>query len=773
MDDIFALPFENRYVITSNTSLYIACLLPTGAKTLLKADNRFYRSELCFRNTLVTDRSNVIQYWSGHTELPEQVTILVLFRDPIDDLVFDAIKDLEHLGRYLVFAERNRCDLSLLQNDIAFDGPIENLKRQGIALWRENKILLTNICNYDFRKMHFNVDMGAPVAPAAPYNLQDAVKHNAFKKYFRRVQFAAVPQTVYEDFISQDTFNSIIYCLTELNMSETVRNLLKATLLSIKYCHAALKCPALASTIKTYQDVGIAMIYAMRIMYLEEKSTYTDTNWTSRFLIPLSQSEGLPTFGLFNYDNPYFLTVGFRHRVGQQLLIPALWTGQRGLYTPSEAQERLSKYTGNIFKNMKWTYTTKQNVKVRIALCGSAIPAIFIRNPLEAGGSIDYFQEYYPAAAAATANVKPKKVEQLSVASHPDDEDADDNEQSNRLFILEPDSDEEGGGINNNNNAPIGQPRRRWGMHRAMRRAEAKLPSKNDDEFGDLDDIQFDTEQTKQQQQEDDGDKFFTPQENFYNKFTDIDLAIETTDLEIFDEVCEMILKDIQTVNSNVYMKMIPTENKYKHRIYGLPRTIELFSVNSIPGVVSKFHVAAVRAFYSASSEPDNAEPELYMFPTFVTAAMTGVCHDLRWTSCNKDLRDIVLKYYQRGFAFFLNAEETQNIVRFINSSPPGKWPHLIEPANHGTWDHTIWRSKMLYFDYQSDFWNPSVSRLGIYYKLPSRFRCGITRPQMDQNSHRRYGGIDKKITTSKTRATRLLHIQGPESIDWSMKIYE
>lgn len=121
--------------------------------------------------------------------------------------------------------------------------------------------------------------------------------------------------------------------------------------------------------------------------------------------------------------------------------------------------------------------------------------------------------------------------------------------------------------------------------------------------------------------------------------FVDIDVMIETTSNEEFDRIASAHFEAILKANNGKYDLVLTrkeTENKYKWIISGGPRTIDMFSVNSIPGVISKFHLGCVRAWYDGSN--------VYGFPSFVIAAKIGINIDTRWVSCNKDLRDVILK---------------------------------------------------------------------------------------------------------------------------------
>jgi hypothetical protein len=165
----------------------------------------------------------------------------------------------------------------------------------------------------------------------------------------------------------------------------------------------------------------------------------------------------------------------------------------------------------------------------------------------------------------------------------------------------------------------------------------------------------------------------------------------------------------------NVQMNRVDTENKYKYVITGGNRTIDLFHVDNIESVVVKYHLPCVRAWYDGAT--------VHMFPSFITAAMTGINMDMRWTSNRKDLRDTVLKYFQRGFATLLCPEDKRSLLQYINNGnaevKKHSWPkhgHIDEGSRYH-----MYRFKKLPIFAKcniSTLFNPSVSRIGIHQSL-------------------------------------------------------
>jgi hypothetical protein len=210
--------------------------------------------------------------------------------------------------------------------------------------------------------------------------------------------------------------------------------------------------------------------------------------------------------------------------------------------------------------------------------------------------------------------------------------------------------------------------------------------------------------------------------------YTDIDIMIETTDFEEFDKIVKehyeiikhnfAVNKRTKCIDSVLELVCIKTENKYKYRITGLPREIEFFTVNSIPGVISKFHLGCVRAYYTGN--------KVMIFPTFITAAYTGINIDMRWVSCNKNLRDILMKYYQRGFGFIVNQKEKTLLIDYLNKSE--MWPSPADEDKSGVrgrrWHFRRERPKSLLFNISKKIFCPSRYKCGVGYgiKQPTNY---------------------------------------------------
>lgn len=190
---------------------------------------------------------------------------------------------------------------------------------------------------------------------------------------------------------------------------------------------------------------------------------------------------------------------------------------------------------------------------------------------------------------------------------------------------------------------------------------------------------------------------------------SDVDLMVACA-LEDFDNVAKLHHEAIErAVGRELQLEYVKTENKHKYVIKGLRRDIDIFHVDDIPGVIVKYHLGCVRAWYDGST--------IWCFPSFITAAETGINMDIRWTSNRKDVRDIVLKYFQRGFGTLINPSDRVNLLQYISTS--NDWPQF-RPPQQGNWRINNYWAQPLYHDALKEMFNPSASRYGIHKYLNS-----------------------------------------------------
>ena len=102
-------------------------------------------------------------------------------------------------------------------------------------------------------------------------------------------------------------------------------------------------------------------------------------------------------------------------------------------------------------------------------------------------------------------------------------------------------------------------------------------------------------------------------------------------------------------------LKSIDINNKpNQHNL----RSIDIYSNNF--GNISRYHMPIVRAAYNGK--------EIYMYPSFVCAALSGYCCDYRWFSGKKNPLSIIIDKWLKGYNILLNGkEQLQLITYFLN----------------------------------------------------------------------------------------------------------
>lgn len=168
-------------------------------------------------------------------------------------------------------------------------------------------------------------------------------------------------------------------------------------------------------------------------------------------------------------------------------------------------------------------------------------------------------------------------------------------------------------------------------------------------------------------------------------KLSDIDIIVDFGDDQDFDQKVLEVFEVIQNnVNRNhkedparfpstqIKLLKITTPMSYKYYIVGpgLHKNIELFRIFVHPlGCVSRFHFPCVRGTYNGES--------IKMFPSMVSAAFTGTLLEYKWMSSAKNTKDLVCKYYTRGFTLILNASEHDSMLEHIQNEN-SRWGYLM-----------------------------------------------------------------------------------------------
>jgi hypothetical protein len=124
-----------------------------------------------------------------------------------------------------------------------------------------------------------------------------------------------------------------------------------------------------------------------------------------------------------------------------------------------------------------------------------------------------------------------------------------------------------------------------------------------------------------------------------------------------------------EIINTDMNIKI---NYKYKINCVHLNHTFELFQVNKgsdFFATVHSFHLPCVRAYY----DRDN----VYLTPSCITAHLTGMNIDFKYTASVKEPMDIINKYRQRGFGTYLNNKEKKQYTHKTITN--NYWKTLLE----------------------------------------------------------------------------------------------
>jgi hypothetical protein len=178
-------------------------------------------------------------------------------------------------------------------------------------------------------------------------------------------------------------------------------------------------------------------------------------------------------------------------------------------------------------------------------------------------------------------------------------------------------------------------------------------------------------------------------------KLSDIDILVDVIENEDFDHYTNIIFHTVRKnlgEAADLQLIRIDTRCSYKYYLSGksLIRTLEIFRpYGSHPiGGVSRFHFPAVRGVYDGQ--------RVFVLPSLVAYAYTGIFLDYKWMSSVNDTKDLVLKYYSRGGVPLLNAEEHRLISEHVSGASKG-WQQLqkyFTTNNHVSLMHPIFRPR-------------------------------------------------------------------------------
>lgn len=121
--------------------------------------------------------------------------------------------------------------------------------------------------------------------------------------------------------------------------------------------------------------------------------------------------------------------------------------------------------------------------------------------------------------------------------------------------------------------------------------------------------------------------------------------------------------KDNQVPEEQNVMILRFSENlKFKIKNKFLRHPIELFRTNrnDFFGIVNRFHLPCVRAYYNSKN--------VYLTSSCITAMMTGINMDYKYFAGTKDPVDIINKYRTRGFSTILSHTELEYFKKYNSS---------------------------------------------------------------------------------------------------------
>jgi hypothetical protein len=169
---------------------------------------------------------------------------------------------------------------------------------------------------------------------------------------------------------------------------------------------------------------------------------------------------------------------------------------------------------------------------------------------------------------------------------------------------------------------------------------------------------------------------------------SDLDIAVDFVGDAEFDVVVNRIYSAIKNnvrtsrdlpakyefKDNELTLIRIETDKSYKYYVSGIfiSRSIEIFRFYGPHpfGGASRFHFAPVRGSISRNGPTVST--------SFLCTAMTGQMVDYKWMSSVNNTRDLILKYFMRGYAQVLNLDEHIAIKKQVDKHPE-KWSMLSE----------------------------------------------------------------------------------------------
>jgi hypothetical protein len=543
-------------------------------------------------------------------------------------------------------------------------------------VWRANKILLQNIEQKLYNKPKFE-------AIDAAANDDDYDYPTGAQKVPRYVTMGEIKAP---ELLSRDDFSMLMEFLAKNDAHDFMTKLLVIIGSSIEYCDMIFSNATAVKMTKSTGPFGATAFYALRIFYLEEIAMYSRKRSAGRFVMPIDVACVLPRFDVSYLDSPYLTMLAGGVTAGKGLTLPVCLLGERGIHSLDAFKERLNIYTdGDIFKYLEWSRVDQSVVRDDRQDDTTPDASPDTKGKMEAVEALSFSTALNGSLITACAIINPLEAVFENTSDYFDE-----------YYPKRP-------GI-----AKIVK-------RRAPVNTMFKLANYSDD------DSDLDNEPENRAELPDFGIHSID--------YSDIDMMIRCDNLYEFDKIAEQHFKSIERavdelkIASEITLERVDTENKHKWRINGLTRTIDIFHVDGIAEVIVKYHLPCVRAWYDGDM--------VHCFSSFITAAMTGMNIDIRWTSNRKDVRDIVLKYFQRGFGTLLTKADRESLLQYINEG--NQWPSHRPGNSMRHWEMQRFMHKPMLINHGQALFNPSLSRIGIHAHLDTRVNAIGKIPMSEQ----------------------------------------
>lgn len=217
------------------------------------------------------------------------------------------------------------------------------------------------------------------------------------------------------------------------------------------------------------------------------------------------------------------------------------------------------------------------------------------------------------------------------------------------------------------------------------------------------------------------------------------------------DELDEIILNN----NKNKYESFKEKDNvlfkvfeniKFKVKCSKLNHEFEIFKTkypSSFFQVICNFHMPCVRGYYNGT--------EVYLLPSCITAAMTGINLDYKYFAGVRDPIEIVNKYRMRGYSIFLNDNEKIRLVSY--SKQVDKWNNLY--GNIKINDKNNISKIFGYLTCKNNFFRPRLINKNLYERfnnVDSEYKVIDTSDDDNNNLEHKYLGMIVKSMISFSR---------------------